>query len=174
MALIRLNNQSISSVTALPSGIDVGKVGQVISATDSTAVGQGTSGGTFYGVGPGVNITPTSTSSKILVNVNLSVGHNSDGNSITRIVRTIGGSSTVLLLSSGASILNGTFGGLFDSDGNVLRTVNFSYLDSPSTTSQCTYTTQIATNSSTTMYVNRSVTNTNRGGSSMICMEILT
>jgi hypothetical protein len=26
MALIRLNNQSISSVTALPSGIDTGKV----------------------------------------------------------------------------------------------------------------------------------------------------
>jgi len=30
MALVRLNNQSISSVTALPSGIDTGKVLQVV------------------------------------------------------------------------------------------------------------------------------------------------
>jgi len=160
--------------TASSLGISgTGKIGQVISATDSTAVGQGTSAGTFYGVGPGVNITPTSTSSKILVNVNLSLGFNSDGNTMTRIVRTIGGSSTVLLLSSGASILNGTFGGFFHSDANRLTTINFSYLDSPSTTSQCTYTTQVATNSSTTIYVNRTVNNNSRGGSSMICMEVL-
>ena len=62
---------------------------------------------------------------------------------------------------------------LFDSDGNVLRTVNFSFLDSPSTSSQCTYTTQIATNGSNTVYINRSASDTVRGSSSMICMEVL-
>jgi hypothetical protein len=30
MALIKLNNNSISAVSALPSGIDTGKVGQVV------------------------------------------------------------------------------------------------------------------------------------------------
>ena len=38
MALIRLNNQSISSVTALPSGIPTGKIGQVVTATVGSTV----------------------------------------------------------------------------------------------------------------------------------------
>ena len=38
MAIIRLNNQSISSVTALPSGIDTGKVLQMKSVNSSTTV----------------------------------------------------------------------------------------------------------------------------------------
>jgi len=36
MALIKLNNQSISAVSALPSGIDVGKIGQVLSTVTYT------------------------------------------------------------------------------------------------------------------------------------------
>ena len=153
--------------------ITAGKIGQVIQSTYTSIDAQGTSAGTFYGVGAGVNITPTSTSSKILVMVNLSTGFNSDGNSITRLIRGIGGSDTGLLVSSGANLLNGTFGGFFHSDANRLTTINFSYLDSPSTTSQCTYTTQVATNSSTTIYINRTVNNNSRGASTMICMEVL-
>ena len=33
MALIKLNNQSIYAVSALPSGIDTGKIGQVVTTT---------------------------------------------------------------------------------------------------------------------------------------------
>jgi Lhr-like helicase len=38
MALIKLNNNSISAVSALPSGIDTGKVGQVVQQQSSTKV----------------------------------------------------------------------------------------------------------------------------------------
>ena len=160
--------------TASSLGISgTGKIGQVVQATSTSAESQGTSSGTFYGVGPGVNITPTATTSKILVTISLSLGNSANGNSVTRIVRSIGGSDTNLLVNSGGSAVNGTFGGFYDSDNNVLRTVNFSFLDSPSTTSQCTYTTQIATNGSNTVYVNRSSSDGVRGSSSMICMEVL-
>ena len=163
------------SPTASSLGIGgVGKIGQVVQATSTSAESHGTSSGTFYGVGPGVNITPTATTSKILVTISLSLGNSANGNSVTRIVRSIGGSDTNLLVNSGGSAVNGTFGGFYDSDNNVLRTVNFSFLDSPSTTSQCTYTTQIATSGSNTVYINRSASDTVRGSSSMICMEVLT
>ena len=150
-----------------------GKIAQVVQATSTTVDSQSTSAGTFYGVGPGVNITPSSTSSKILVMTNLSLGNSADGKSIVKLVRTISSSDTNLLTNTGGTNINGTFGGFFDSDGNKLSTVNFSFLDSPSTTSQCTYTTQIACNSSSTLYVNRSATDNVRGSSSMICMEVL-
>jgi len=150
-----------------------GKIAQVVQATSTTVDSQSASAGNFYGVGPGVNITPTSTSSKILVMVNLSLGNSADGKSIVKIVRTIGGSDTNLLTNTGGTDVNGTFGGFFDSDGNKLSTVNFSFLDSPSTTSQCTFTTQVGIDSSSTVYVNRSATDNVRGSSSMICMEVL-
>jgi hypothetical protein len=38
MALIKLNNNSISAVSALPSGIDTGKVGQVVQSVLTTKV----------------------------------------------------------------------------------------------------------------------------------------
>jgi hypothetical protein len=151
----------------------LGKIGQVVQATDTTSASQGTSAGQFYGVGAGVQITPTSTSSKIIVMPSLSIGNNADGRSITRLVRTIGATSTNLLVNTSGSNINGTFGGLYDSDGNVLRTVNFCFVDSPNTTSQCTYTTQIGCNTSSTLYINRSATNNVHGSSAMVCMEVL-
>ena len=151
----------------------LGKIGQVVQATDTTSASQGTSAGVFYGVGAGVQITPTSTSSKIIVMPSLSIGNSADGRSIVRLVRTIGATSTNLLVNTSGSNINGTFGGLYDSDGNVLRTVNFCFLDTPNTTSQCTYTTQIGCNTSSTLYINRSATNNVHGSSAMVCMEVL-
>ena len=161
------------TITNSGSATGFGKIGQVVQATDTTAASQGTAAGTFYGVGPGVQITPTSTSSKIIVMPSLSIGNSADGRSIVRLVRSIGGSDTNLLVNSSGSNVNGTFGGLYDSDGNVLRTVNFCFVDSPNTTSQCTYTTQIGCNTSSTLYINRSATNNVYGSSAIVCMEVL-
>jgi hypothetical protein len=168
----KINDGAITSAK-LDSGLALGKIGQVVQATDTTSASQGTSAGVFYGVGAGVQITPTSTSSKIIVMPSLSIGNNADGRSITRLVRTIGATSTNLLVNTSGSNINGTFGGLYDSDGNVLRTVNFCFVDSPNTTSQCTYTTQIGCNTSSTLYINRSATNNVHGSSAMVCMEVL-
>ena len=65
MALIKLNNQSISSVTALPAGVG-GKVLQVVTATIQTQ--QESTSASFVDItGLSVSITPSSTSSKIFV-----------------------------------------------------------------------------------------------------------
>lgn len=63
MALIKLNNNSISAVSALPSSIDTGKVGQVVSANSTSYSTTSTS----YTDIISLAITPTATSSKVLV-----------------------------------------------------------------------------------------------------------
>ena len=161
--------------TAASLGIDlgnVGKIGQVVQATDQTATTISASAGIFYVAGASASITPTSSSSKILVQISLSAVQNANGNSITKLVRTA--PSTVALLSNtGGSNINGTFGGVFDGDANYIHCLNFSYLDSPSTTSLCTYTSQVGCSGAVTFYVNRSVGDTVRASSTMTLMEVL-
>jgi len=68
MAIITLNNNSLSSVTALPAGVG-GKVLQVVQATTGTQVE-----GTFASeqdLGLSVNITPSSSSNKIWITAGL-------------------------------------------------------------------------------------------------------
>lgn len=101
--------------------------------------------------GLAVNITPNSTSNKILVLVNLSTGVASNGFDIgMNIVR------------NGTNIAQGTGG-----TGNITQAVgntgnsshgnsmSMNYLDSPATTSACTYKVQIQPQSGTTAYLNR-------------------
>jgi len=71
MSITRLNNNSISSISALPSGIDTGKLGQTITTkvttqtTNSSSSYADVSGFTF-------NFTPTATSSNVLISCSLS------------------------------------------------------------------------------------------------------
>ena len=67
MAITRLNNNSLTSITALPTAVSVGKVGQVLQGEYGTAVTLNTSG--FTDTGLSLAITPVATSSKILVSV---------------------------------------------------------------------------------------------------------
>ena len=62
MAIITLNNNSLSSVTALPAGVG-GKVLQVVNGT----VGTTSMANTNDYIGSGLSITPSSTSSKIQI-----------------------------------------------------------------------------------------------------------
>ena len=65
MAIIKPNNNTLSAVTALPSAIATGKVLQVVQGTHAS---QGTFSSTSYTAsGTDVTITPSSSSSKILV-----------------------------------------------------------------------------------------------------------
>tara|TARA_R100000234_G_C4933270_1_gene149472 strand:- start:11 stop:268 length:258 start_codon:yes stop_codon:yes gene_type:complete len=65
MAITRLNNNSLTSITALPSAVAVGKILQVVSNTVTT--NNTTSGTSYTDTGLSATITPTSSSSKILV-----------------------------------------------------------------------------------------------------------
>ena len=156
MSILKVNTIQKKDGTQFPL------IGQVVQGTDQTATTISASGGTFYSAGASASITPTSTSSKILVTVSLSAVQNTNGNSIVKLVRTAP-SSVDLLSNTGGSNINGTFGGVFFSDTNYIHCLNFSYLDSPATTSLCTYTAKVGCSGAITFYVNRSVNATVNG-----------
>ena len=66
MAIITLNNNSLSSVTALPAGVG-GKVLQTVSSVQSFGGEETTTSTSFTGTSTTATITPSSTSSKILI-----------------------------------------------------------------------------------------------------------
>ena len=71
MAIIKLNNQSISAVTALPAAITTGKVINYYSTVNTS---QSTISGSTTTVVSSPNITPASTSSKFIITPTCSWG----------------------------------------------------------------------------------------------------
>lgn len=122
MAIITLNNNSLSGVTALPAGVG-GKVLQVVTATDSTD--RSTTSTSFVTASNtlSVSITPSSTSSKIFVIVSMCVYGRGDF--------TIFRDATNLEAVANA--------GLATNEDNMTNVVCMSILDLPSTTSATTY-----------------------------------
>lgn len=148
---------------AAPSG---GKVLQVVSATSTTATT--VSSTTTYGdLGLSVSITPSATSSKVLILVcqniyNSRTSANNTGYAV-RLVR----DSTAIFTPSTQNYMSGYINVGGAPAGTVLmyNTLNMSYLDSPSTTSATTYKTQ--------GYASSSVTGQDSSnGSSIIAIEI--
>ena len=124
------------------------KIGQVINATTTTQV-QSTSG-TFVDSTIVASITPSSTSSKIIINIQMfcQLFGNSVDTNVTgkyQIVRTIGASATNLFTSSNNPRFN-----TFDANTDFFM-FNFPivHVDSPSTTSACEYKIQIASGAGT-------------------------
>jgi hypothetical protein len=138
-----INNASLDSVTALPSGVDVGKIGQVINTTKTDTFS--TASGTYVDVtGLSASITPSSASSKVYVILSLFIsGNTQTGNYFTNISR-------------GATQLQETVVRLPQEGQSVYRLYNVSMtdFDSPSSTSALTYKVQVKTNAGT-LYVNR-------------------
>ena len=138
------------------SGFGGGKLLQTIMVekTDTTSH---SAGSTIQDIsGMSVNITPSATTSKILVNstVNFCTAHGAYGFALY-LMR----DSTNLSRgdASGSYRTRATFGGLSDGDqGYDLRPFTISYLDSPNTTNQITYKWRWNNPShSTTLYLNR-------------------
>jgi hypothetical protein len=128
MAIIKPNNNTLSSITALPAAISTGKVLQVVSSTfnDVTAM----SSSTYADItGSSLSITPSSASNKILVFYSLQFRLRTDnattGNGFIRILR-------------GATEITETRNEMLDSKRSPAPMV-ISHLDSPSTTSAVTY-----------------------------------
>ena len=128
MAIITLNNNSLSSVTSLPAAIPTGKVLQVVTATDETPR---TTTSTSYVTGSNalsVTITPTSTSSKIFVTASFTVSAPAD---------TWAGNFTIFRGSTNLAtnqFINAHGTSTYQVEGSAI-----SVLDSPSTTSATTY-----------------------------------
>ena len=133
MAIITLNNNSLVNA-------DVGKILQVVSATDST--GRSTTSSTFVTLSNtlSVNITPSSTSSKIFIIANVGM-HSSTatGNSILTIFR----DSTNLGNGN-----NGIAQVYYEGGSDIASSQALSILDTPNTTSSITYQIYVRANSS--------------------------
>lgn len=122
--------------------------------------------------GLSVTITPYSNTSKFLLVANVSVGASTDAAQL----RFTGGNSTAYVgdtagsrIRIGAEAYAGT--------ASAMDNVTMIYLDSPATASAVTYKVQLRHHAGSTIYVNRSFTDTDntshsRGASSLIVCEV--
>ena len=162
MALTRLSNQSLTSISSLPAAISTGKVLQVVTATDTT---MRSTTSTSYVTGSNtlsVNITPSSSSNKIIILTSFQTfGSPSLANCRSTVQRTIGATTTDLATNR--------FG--HDYNGHSIS-VFTGYEDSPSTTSQCTYQVYFKTNNgSYTVRLNAADASNSVDGS-IVAMEV--
>ena len=133
----------------------VGKIGQIIQATTDSAVNVASTSNTDTGLT--ANITPTATSSKVLVQVNQNIVTDIDTNLANSLLQLRRDSTSVITF--GANIARIEAGSVSAVKFGNLTT--FSFLDSPSTTSQVTYSTRGAisstSNNGTARFQNSSV-----------------
>ena len=169
MALTRINNNSLSNVTS--AGLPSGTVLQVKQAAKTDVFS--TASTSFVDVTDmSVNITPSSTNSKILIQLSLSLGANAG--SFACFPRMLRGSTVIHAADTDyGNGIEAAF--MFEAGANTVFPLSWTYLDSPSTTSSTTYKLQMRVNTSTG-YVNRqsSMTDSSWSGgvSSLTLMEI--
>lgn len=144
------------------SAIGQSAILQVVSTakTDSFSVGSIASGAFSAVTGLTVSITPTSTSSKILVLVSVSGAHSTGYGFVSfRLMR----DSTAIGIGDAAgsrSRVTGSQTPAFASDNLGIATADKVFLDSPNTTSSITYGVELHNSTSSngvTLYVNRSL-----------------
>jgi hypothetical protein len=165
-----VSGASLTGTQNIPKAtLPTGSVLQVVSTAKTDAFS--TSSSTFVDLtGMSVSITPSSSSSKIMVFCNMP------------IVGTDASSGAGFALNRNGTLINQGTGGTSQNviavcywiaTNNTYGGTSFSYLDSPATTSVLTYKIQMLASSSTTVYINRRASDTYFGSSSTITvMEI--
>ena len=113
-----------------------------------------------------INITPTSSSSKLLVFATV----NGTASSTAGYFRLQRNGTTIGSSSEGSQ---DTFSGLmYNSGGSSMQHTTINYEDSPSTTSQVTYTIQFRSQNTGTFYFNRDQNGTSAATSTITVMEV--
>jgi len=163
MSTLKVNK--IIPVGGVPSGGGGGIV-QVVQTLKTDVFTSDTTNSFTDITGMSVNITPLSSTSLVLVSVNMNASNGSDVLHVFRLLR----GSTVIGASNFAT--NNGFA-IFDSEAENIASrgighVKAEILDSPSTTSQITYKVQFYKNGSGNMHVNRRALNTGSGATSQI------
>ena len=140
MAIITLNNNSLSNISSLPAGVG-GKVLQVVTNSTTTTVSNTST--SLVDTTLTATITPSSTSNKILVLICQSV-HRYNTGSYASVLWSLFRNSTVIYEGANdnnGAILSYDYGG---SGLNVFHPTPLTILDSPASVSAQTYKTQIA------------------------------
>jgi len=155
---------------ATPSASGGGKILQVVQATktDTASV----TGQTFSSVFSG-SITPSSSSSKVLVLAMLSCGGNTSNWTNIRLTK----SGSILIQGDTAGSRARVTAQSAANNAAAIQSAIIQYLDSPASTSALTYEIEIASNTSSTVYLNRSHTDTDaatfsRASSTILLMEV--
>ena len=149
------------------TGITTGKILQVVSTTKTDTFS--TNSDTLVDVtGLSLSITPSSSSNKVLVHLELEYGGD-DNYFWGRVIR---GSTAIGLGDANSNHTRGSFDlGMPDANAQQYRVFHSSYqiLDSPNTTSATTYKIQVQSYSgdSRYLYINRSKQDADSGGSSV-------
>jgi hypothetical protein len=163
------------------ANMPVGSVLQVVQAVETaTLSGTNLASSNSWGTALSASITPSSSSSKILVMYSLAASYGTTGDPqlCFRLAR---GATAIFIGNAAGSRIQATIGYMSTPDRNGMMCIAGSYLDSPSTTSSTTYNAQLAsrgtTASSGPWYLNRGsddsdVSERQRGASSVILMEI--
>ena len=149
-------NENANTITIGKSGDTVnlasgatagfGKVLQVVQTVFTGA--KSTSSTSLVDVsGASVSITPSSTSSKVLVLVNANDSQKGNDSAVSGTMALLRGSTQLIQLG-------GQIGYTGAANYNNVGTVSAIYLDSPATTSATTYKLQFSTNSGNTFYIN--------------------
>ena len=153
------DNTGTVLTSATTTGFPAGSVLQVVNVIYATVASSSSS--TYADTGLSASITPTSSSSKILVLVNQG-GCGKETNDTRIKLRLLRGATDIQTIDPGI--------GAFTSSNasNFIGSISLAYLDSPATTSSTTYKTQLASHGNTaTVYVQ-----TDGAASSITLMEI--
>ena len=154
--------------TSWVNGVPAGSILQVVSTTKVDA--STTTSPTLSDVsGLSLSITPSSTSSKILIMANLAARNATTAIDRFQLVR----NSTSLAVSTGGSTENGSFAGVTEQAGgeNMNASIFFDFLDSPASSSSLTYKVQFST-SGGTLFVGRTTAGNYGQTASITLMEV--
>ena len=153
MSIAKFNKwQSVDGVTR-------NAVLQVVNVVYTTAATSSSS--TYADTGLSASITPTSSSSKILVLINQG-GCGKQGSNTRLLLKLLRGATDIQTIDPNiAAFTNSTA-------TNFIGSISIAYLDSPATTSSTTYKTQFASSASTSLVA----VQTDSAASSITLMEI--
>jgi len=170
MAIITLNNNSLSSVTALPAGVG-GKVLQVVNSESTTV--ESFLNVDWTNTSLSASITPSSASNKIYVLSTILCSHGNHGN----LRLTKDGTAISVGVSSGSR--PAVAGYMGEGNSNTAKEMTLQSFHTAGGTSAITYRVQVKSNNSSGIagYINRTVNDTDalyggRGISILTLMEI--
>jgi len=161
---------------SVPSGVTMSGMGKVLQVVSTTKTDTFTTTSTSFAdvTGFSVAITPTATSSKILILCTMNwSGDNANAAAYCKLLR----GSTDIFIGDAAGSRTRVSQAHITADDNVSGTTSLNFLDSPSSTSEQTYKVQMAVSASGTGTFNRGRTDSDnsqhsRGASTITAMEI--
>jgi len=152
------NGSKYKAFASMSTATTTGSVLQVVTTTHSSIVGNSTN--VYADTGLSLSITPTATSSRILVWVSGTASKQTGNSNNSLLMRLVRGSTAIYTVSEAL--------GYNALDQNLIFSYSIAYVDSPSTTSSTTYKTQFANlNNGASVQINN-----NSGVTSMILMEL--